>query len=75
MAKKGTVIIYDDDPYAIDKKAIKIFKNNKYRKILGKEARKSMKNHKNSIITKRWKKLLISVYKGSRLSFSNKLNT
>jgi len=75
LAKKGTVIIYDDDPYAIAKEAIKIFKNDKYRKILGKEARKSMKNQKNSILAKRWKKLLISVYKGRRPSFSNKLNT
>ena len=75
LAKKGTVIIYDDDPYIIAKEAIKIFKNDNYRKTLGKEARRSMKKHKNSLIIKRWKKLLISIYKGRRPSFSNKLKT
>ena len=69
LAEKGTVIIYDDDPYAIAKEAIKILKNDKYRKKLGKEARKSMKNHKNSIIIKKWIKLLLSVYKGNKSSF------
>ena len=69
LAEKGTVIIYDDDPNAIAKEAIKILKNDKYRKKLGKEARKSMKNHKNSIIIKKWIKLLLSVYKGNKSSF------
>ena len=69
LSKKGIVIIYDDDPYIIAKEAIKIFKNDKYRKMLGKEARKSMKEHKNSIIVKKWIKLLLSVYRGNKSTF------
>ena len=69
LAKKGTIIIYDDNPNAIAKEAIKILKNDEYRKILGKEARKSMKIHNNSIIAKKWTNLLLSVYKGKELNF------
>ena len=36
LAKKGNVIIYDDNPSAIAKEAIKILKNEKNRKFLGK---------------------------------------
>ena len=50
LAKGGTVIIYDDNPDTIAKEAIKILKDETYRKQLGKEARESMKNHKNKII-------------------------
>ena len=73
LAKKGTVIIYDDDPNAIAKEAIKILKNDEYRKKLGKEARKSMKIHKNSIIAQKWTKLLLSVYKGKESNFMKRL--
>ena len=69
LAKKGTVIIYDDDPNIISREAIKILKNDSYRKNLGKKARRSMKNHNNSIIAKKWKKLLLSVFKGKKLDF------
>ena len=71
FAKGGTVIIYDDSPDTIGKQAIKILKNETYRRQLGKEARESMKNHKNKIITKKWTKLLISVYKGDNESYIN----
>ena len=56
------------------KEAIKILKNEKYRKELGKEARESIKNHKNKLIAKKWIKLLLSVYKGDYKSYKN-LNT
>ena len=73
LAKGGTVIIYDDNPDTIAKEAIKILKNETYRKQLGKEARESMKNRNNKIIAKKWKNLLLSVYRGDDDSY-NKLN-
>ena len=78
LAKGGTVIIYDDNPETIGKEAIKILKDDKYRKKLGREARNSMKNRKNKIIAKIWVKLLISIYKGDdkyyqKLSNDNKV--
>ena len=69
LAKEGTVIIYDDNPYTIAKEAIKILKDNNLRKKIGKEARKSMKKRKNKIIAKKWIKLLLSVYNGDNESF------
>ena len=63
LAKGGTVIIYDDNPITLAEEAIKILKNYTYRKILGTEARRSMKKYKNEIIIKKWVKLLLSVYK------------
>ena len=72
LAEGGTVIIYDDNPETIAKEAIKILKDDKYRKRLGKEARESMKKRKNILIAKRWVKLLLSVYKGDDKSY-NKL--
>ena len=74
LAKGGTVIIYDDNPDTIAKEAIKILKNETYRKQLGKEARESMKNHKNKIIKEKWIKLILSIYKGDNKSYS-KLNS
>ena len=69
LAKGGTVIIYDDNPDTIAKEAIKIFKDDKYRKKLGKETRESMKTRKNKLIAKKWIKILLSVYKGDDKSF------
>ena len=74
LAKGGTIIIYDDNPDTIAKESIKILKNEKFRKELGKEARESIKNHKNKLIAKKWIKLLLSVYKGDYKSYKN-LNT
>ena len=71
LAKGGTVMIYDDNPDTIAKEAIKILKNETYRKNLGKEARESIKKHKNKLIVKKWIKLLLSVYKGDDESYSN----
>ena len=78
LAKEGTVIIYDDNPESIGKEAIKILKDDVYRKKLGREARKSRKNRKNKDIAKIWVKLLLSIYKGDdkfyeKLSNENKI--
>ena len=73
LAKGGTIIIYDDNPETISKEAIKILKIKEYRKIMGNEARKSMKKFKNSLIMKKWIKLLISIYKGDELSYKKLL--
>ena len=56
LAKGGTVIIYDDNPETIAKEAIKILKDDKYRKKLGKEARESMKKRTPKLIGQKWKK-------------------
>ena len=73
LAKGGTIIVYDDDPDTIAKEAIKILKDDKYRKRLGKEARNSMKNRKNELIAKRWVKIFLSVYKGDDKSYQKLL--
>ena len=64
IAKGGTVIIYDNEPKLIAKKAISILKNYKLRKKLGKEARKSMKIFKNDLLFKKWVKLILMIYNG-----------
>ena len=69
LAKGGTIIIYDDNPNTIAKEAIRILKDDKFRKKLGKEARKSMEKHRNSFITQKWVKLLLAVYDGNIESF------
>ena len=69
LAKGGTIIVYDDNPDTIAKEAIKILKDDKYRKRLGKEARNSMKIRKNELIAKRWVKIFLSAYKGDEKSY------
>ena len=64
IAKGGTIIIYKDDEKLIAKEAIKILKNDKLRKKLGKEARESMKKFNSKILLKRWIKVLLSIYNG-----------
>ena len=64
LAKGGTIIIYDDNPHTLSKEAIKILKNDEYRKKLGRQARESMKKNNNKLIAERWIKLLRLVYKG-----------
>ena len=61
-AKGGVSIIYDDKPESIAKEAIKILKDEKYRKKMGKEARESMKKFNNELTVKKWVKLILSVY-------------
>ena len=65
-AKGGVINIKDDKPESIAKEAIKILKNEKYRKKLGKEARMSMKYFKNEITAKKWIEFIIAVYKGPK---------
>ena len=62
IAKGGTVIIYDDEPKLIAKKSINILNNKKFRKKLGKVARKSMKIFKNDLLFKKWIKLILMIY-------------
>jgi len=66
IAKGGTIIIYDDKPETLAKEAIKILKNKRYRKKLGKEARKSMKKFNNDMLLLKWVQLILSVYKGDK---------
>ena len=49
LAKGGTIIIYDDNSFCIARESLKILKDEKYRKKLGKEARKSMKKFNNEL--------------------------
>ena len=66
IAKGGTIIIYDDRPESLANEAIKILKNKRYRKKLGKEARKSMKKFNNDKLLLKWVQLILSVYKGDK---------
>ena len=65
-AKGGVINIDNDDPKNIAKEAIKILANKTFRKILGREARKSMKFFKNEYTTQKWIKLIFAVYKGKK---------
>jgi glycosyltransferase involved in cell wall biosynthesis len=60
----GTVNIYDDSPLSIGKAIVKILKNERYKKKLGREARNSMKRFRNKLILKRWIKIIVSIYNG-----------
>ena len=66
IVKGGTIIIYDDKPESLANEAIKILKNKRYRKKLGKEARKSMKKFNNDMLLLKWVQLILSVYKGDK---------
>jgi glycosyltransferase involved in cell wall biosynthesis len=63
--KGGTINIYDDSVETIAKEAIKILLDDKYRKILGKSARKSIKILDNELLLEKWIKLILSVYFGN----------
>jgi len=65
-SKGGTVIIYDDSPLTLAKVIIKILRNRKYLKKLGRDARKSMKRLNNDLILKRWIKIILSIYDGKK---------
>ena len=62
----GTVIIYDDSPLSLANVTIKILKDKRYRKNLGRDARHSMKKFKNYLILKRWIKIILSIYYGKK---------
>ena len=57
----GTIIIYDDSPELLAKKSINILKDNKYKKLLGEQARLSMKKFNNNLLLKRWIRLILSI--------------
>ena len=63
-AKGGVINIYNDTPQNIAKEAIRILNNSTYRKILGEEARKSMKVFKNEYTSKKWIELILAINKG-----------
>ena len=63
---EGIYVIYDDQPETIAKIAIKILNDEKYRKRLGKAARRSMKKFNNEKLANKWIKLILSVYFGNQ---------
>ena len=65
ISNGGTKIIYDDTPESLSKNIINILKNSKYKKKLGKKARKSMIIFKNELLLDKWTKLIISIYNGN----------
>ena len=64
IAKGGTIIIYDDSPETIAKESIKLLKDKKYIKTLGKKSRNSMKAFINKLLFNKWIILLLSIYNG-----------
>ena len=72
IARNGTIIIYDDSPESLAKEALYILSNNKYREYLGKEARRNMEKYNNEILTQKWIKLIIYIFKDD--SYYQKLN-
>ena len=67
ISNGGTIIIYDDNPESLAKNSIKILNNQIYKLNLGKEARKSMKTFNNELLSIRWTKLILSIYKGEKI--------
>ena len=63
-SKEGTIIIYDDNPELLGKFATKVLKNEKYKKKLAKEARRSMRQYKNEKLFKKWVKMIFSINQG-----------
>ena len=70
-AKGGTIIVYDESPLNIAKISIKLLNNKKYRKQLGRAARRNMKKFKNDLLLKKWVKIILSIYK--RKNYYNRL--
>ena len=64
ISEGGTVIIYNDSPLSLAEITVKILKNKKYKKKLGRAARNSMKKFNNWLILKRWIKVILSIYNG-----------
>ena len=66
LSRGGTIIIYDEFAESIAKESLKILKNDKIRKIFGKEARLSTKKFNNQLLVKKWIKLFLSIYNGNK---------
>ena len=62
--KGGTLNIYDDRVESIAQEVIKILTNDKYRKMLGNLAKKSIHLIDNELLLSKWIKLILSVYFG-----------
>lgn len=62
ISKGGTKIIYDDTPESLSKNILKILKNSKFRRKLGKEARKSMLKFNNELLLDKWVQLIMSIF-------------
>jgi len=71
ISKGGTIIIFDDTDESLAKEIIKIITNYNYKKYLGINARESMRKFNNNLLSKKWIKLILSIYKGN--SYYNKL--
>lgn len=65
ISKGGTEIIYDDSPESLSQNILKILRNNKHKRKLAKNARKSMKKFNNTLLLYKWIKLIISIYNGN----------
>lgn len=65
ISNKGTKIVYDDTPESLAKCVIRILKNSIYRRILGKEAKKSMLNFNNNLLLEKWTLLIMGIYNGN----------
>ena len=65
ISEGGTEIIYDDSPESLSLNIMKIINNNKYKRKLGKEARKSMKKFNNKLLLYKWIDLILSIYNGT----------
>ena len=70
----GIGIIYDDFPEFLASKTINILKNNKYRKKLGLEARRNMRQFNNDILLMKWIKLILSIFNGEIYFKKMKIN-
>lgn len=64
LSKGGVVNVNDDQPETISKEAIKILKDEDYRIKLSKEAKESMNDFKNELISKKWVELLLTINEG-----------
>lgn len=73
ISKGGIINIYDDTAESISEEAIKVLKNTKYKKKLGNDARKSMKQFNNHQLYLKWIKLILSIYNGE-IYYKNLIN-
>jgi glycosyltransferase involved in cell wall biosynthesis len=62
MKEGGTIILYDDIPESLSKNAMKILKNDNFKKKLSKEARKDLRKYNNANLLIKWTKLILSIY-------------
>ena len=62
--KEGVIVVYDDKTETIADYAIKLLNNMKYRKKIGKAARRSMKKLNNINLFKKWTKLILAINEG-----------